>query len=446
MNKSFYLFFAGICVVYACNHQDFMANDTELVYAIAKTTPSRNINEYILPDGSDLSAIPNQDKKNLLNADKIALGKMLFFEPGIGLVGKNTALRQTYSCASCHVPNKGFTPGRYQGVADGAIGFGISGESRFKSPLYQGDDVDAQGARPLTMHNLAYVTNALWAGAFGSYGTNVGTEKAWRHDTLTEINFLGLEGLEANNIRALQVHRQLMNKTIADTLGYKALFDKAFPETPEPERYTLQTTAFAIAAYFRSILTNQAPFQRWLKGEQNAMTQQQKDGALVFFGTAKCTNCHQGPALNQMTYQAVGVKNLYQSNYLVFRTGATDKRNFGRGGFTGNAEDMHKFKVPQLYNLKNIGFYFHGASKTTLEEVVDYFDKGIPENKDVPTSQISIAFEPLNLTPKEKTDLVEFLKNGLFDPNISRYVPQRVMSGKCFPNNDLISKLEMKCN
>lgn len=446
MNKLKYLVFLGVCIVYACTHQDFITDDSELINVIAKTASSGNINEYILPDGINLSAIPNQDKKNLLNAEKVALGKMLFYEPGIGLVGKNSTLRQTYSCSSCHVPENGFTPGRFQGVADGAIGFGRLGESRFKSPLYAGDDVDAQGARPLTMHNLAFVTNALWAGNFGSFGTNVGTEKAWHQDTLTEINFLELEGLEANNMRALQVHRQMMNEAIADTLGYKQLFDKSFPDIPQSERYSLKTAAFAIAAYFRTIITNQAPFQRWLKGEKNAMTQQQKDGAMVFFSKAECTNCHRGPALNLMSYQALGVNNLYQSGYLVFRTGPSDKRNFGRGGFTGVAEDMHKFKVPQLYNLKNVGFYFHGASKRSLEDVVEYFDKGIPENKDVPESQIAEAFKPLNLTAKEKADLVEFLKNGLYDPNIQRYVPQRVMSGKCFPNNDLISKIDMKCN
>lgn len=442
MNKIIYLLFISMCIIYSCTHEDFITNDEELIHAISKTG---DIEDYIMPDGNDLSAIPNQDKKNPLTPEKVALGKMLFFEPGIGVDGKNIALRQTYSCSSCHVPEKGFAPGRFQGIADGAMGFGNSGESRFKSPLYQGDDVDAQGARPLTMHNLAYVTNTLWAGNFGTFGTNVGTESAWRQDSLTEINFLGLEGLEANNIRALQVHRQFMNKSIADTLGYKPLFDKAFPTVAESERYTLQTTAFAIAAYFRTILTNQSPFQKWLRGDRNAMTQQQKDGAKIFFSKAQCTNCHQGPALNQMTYQALGVYNLYQSNYLVFRTDATDKRNFGRGGFTGRTEDMHKYKVPQLYNLKNIGFYFHGASKRSLEEVVEYFDQGIPENKNVPHSQISDAFRPLNLSIKEKEDLVEFLKNGLYDPNISRYVPTRVMSGKCFPNNDLISKLDMNC-
>ena len=106
---------------------------------------------------------------------------------------------------------------------------------------------------------------------------------------------------------------------------------------------------------------------------------------------------------------------------------------------------MHKFKVPQLYNLKNVGFYFHGASKRSLEEVVEYFDRAIPENKEVPASQISPFFKPLNLTLREIKDLSEFLKNGLYDPNTNRYVPKSVMSGMCFPNNDALSKSDMGC-
>ena len=66
----------------------------------------------------------------------------------------------------------------------------------------EGDEVDAQGARPLPTINLAYVSNALWAGAFGSFDVNEGTESVWNQDTLIEINFKGFKGLEANNQRA----------------------------------------------------------------------------------------------------------------------------------------------------------------------------------------------------------------------------------------------------
>lgn len=127
-------------------------------------------------------------------------------------------------------------------------------------------------------------------------------------------------------------------------------------------------------------------------------------------------------------------------------TGPSDKRNFGRGGFTGLPEDMYKFKVPQLYNLKNTGFYFHGASKQSLREVVEYFNNGIPENPDVPAGQIAAQFRPLGLTGQEMTDLVEFLENGLYDPNLERYAPVQTLSGNCFPNNDPLSRVETGCN
>jgi cytochrome c peroxidase len=282
----------------------------------------------------------------------------------------------------------------------------------------------------------------------GSFDVNTGTESVWNQDTLVEINFKGLKGLEANNARALIVHRQVVNKAVTDSLGYTAMFDEAFPEIPANQRYTRETAAFAIAAYFRTILTNQAPFQRWLKGEKNAMSDQQKRGALLFFGKAGCASCHNSPSLNSVPHEffALGVHDLYQSGFDVFRTGPTDKRNFGRGGFTGQTADQHKFKVPQLYNLRDVGFYFHGASKRSLREVVEYFNRGIPENPNVPASQISGFFRPLGLTDAEVDDLTEFLANGLFDPNMDRYVPASVMSGNCFPNNDPLSRVEMGCN
>ena len=422
--------------------------DTPLEEVLNQKSVTGSYSGYIMPESTDFANLPNQDPKNPVTAEKVELGRLLFFETGLGLENKYPASKQAYSCSSCHVPSRGFTAGRFQGIADGAVGFGTSGEGRSKNPVYFGHEVDAQGARPLPTINTTYVTNALWAGTFGSFDVNVGTENVWNQDTLIAINHEQLMGLEANNARALIVHRQVINKTVTDQLGYTQMFDAAFPDIPQNIRYSRKTGAFAIAAYFRTILTNRAPFQRWLKGEQAAMTAQQKKGAMVFFGKAGCANCHNSPSLNAFPHRffALGVNNLYQSQYEVFATGPADKRNIGRGGFTGKDEDMHKYKVPQLYNLRDAGFYFHGASKRTLEEVVDYFDKGVAENPTVPKSQLSSSFKPLGLTNKEKADLVEFIKNGLYDPNIERYVPSVVMSGNCFPNNDYWSKIDLGCN
>lgn len=430
-----------------CTH-DYVADlDLDLTNSLNTNSKTGSYQGYIMPSSTDYASLPNQDPKNPVTAEKVALGKMLFFETGIGLEPKYPVSKQAYSCSSCHIPERSFTAGRFQGIADGAVGFGISGEKRKKNPYYDGSEVDAQGARPLPVINTTYVTNALWAGTFGSFGVNTGTESVWSQDTLVEINYKGLMGLEANNERALIVHRQLINKQITDSLGYTAMFDEAFPEIPESERYTRQTAAFAIAAYFRTILTNEAPFQNWLKGDVTAMTEQQKRGALLFFGKAGCVSCHNSPSLNSdpHLFFSLGVNNHYQTGYSVFRTDRHDKRNLGRGGFTGREEDMNQFKVPQLYNLKDFGFYFHGASKTSLKDVVEYFNNGIPENKDIPGTQITPLFRPLHMTQDEMDDLTEFLTNGLYDPNMLRYKPELTMSGNCFPNNDLQSRMDMGC-
>lgn len=451
MKRKFIIFtlFVSTLYILSCQHEPNLETnlDRNLEALLDQKSKTGSYEGFVLPESNDYAALPNQDPKNPVTEAKVKLGQMLFFETGLGLENKYPASKVAYSCSSCHIPARGFTAGRFQGVADGAIGFGASGEGRIKHQAYTGDEVDAQGARPLPVINTTFVSNALWAGTFGSTGVNVGTESVWHQDTLVEINFQGLQGLEANNARALVVHRQVINKAVTDSLGYTQMFDVAFPEIPVSERYSRKTGAFAIAAYFRTILTNRAPFQRWLKGEKSAMTTQQKEGAMLFFGKAGCANCHNSPSLNTFPHQffALGVNNLYQSGFNVFRTGAADRRNLGRGGFTYKEEDMHKFKVPQLYNMKDIGFYFHGASKKSLREVVEYFNAGVPENPLVPVSQLSPLFHPLNLTDDEIDDLVAFLENGLHDPDLTRYAPQKVLSGNCFPNNDPVSKTDMGC-
>ena len=430
----------------SCKYEPvYTQQDLDLESSIKTHSKTGNINWFIMPESSDYANFPNQDPKNPVTKAKVELGNLLFFETGIGIAPKKAVSMATYSCSSCHIPEKNFTAGRFQGIADGGIGYGILGSGRFKNPTYDGTEVDAQGARPLPVINLSYVRNALWNGAFGSFGMNEGTESVWGvGDTLTKINLENREGLEAVITRALIVHRQVINKDILDKLGYTAMFDKAFPDLNEQERYSPQAASHALAAYFRSIYTNQAPFQKWLKGDKSAMTVEQKNGAALFFGKAKCVNCHNGPSLNGQRFAAVGVKDLDQIGETVFKT--NDGRSKGRASFTLDNNDLYKFKVPELYNMKGNDFYFHGASKHNLKDVVQYFNYALPENPNVTTERLDPFFKPLGLTEKEVNDLTEFIENGLFDPNLIRYKPSSVMSGNCFPNNDTRSKLEMGCN
>ena len=78
-------------------------------------------------------------------------------------------------------------------------------------------------------------------------------------------------------------------------------------------------------------------------------------------------------------------------------------------------------------------------------EVVDYFNAGIPENNRVPSEQIATQFHPLNLSQEEIDNLVEFLKHGLYDKGYDRFVPDEILSGNCFPNNDPASREALGC-
>ena len=436
-----------ICTLIAACTKDKVYLDTPLDQLLAsslvRASKTSSIDHFILPDANDFASIP-QDPRNPLNQDKVELGKMLFFETGIALSPTKEAGKKTYSCASCHVPSAGFRPGSPQGIADGGIGFGYNGENRTKLAAYRDFEMDVQGVRPLSVLNVAFVENTTWNGRFGSTGVNVGTEDRWDLDPALHLNEEGFAALETQNIEGLEVHRMEITEEVLDDYGYRTHFDVAFSDVEESERYSKKSAAFAISAYLRTLLSNQAPFQEYLKGDKEAMTEQEKKGALVFFSDAKCYHCHKEKNLGANEFYALGVDDLYKTG-VAFNTSAEDKRNLGRGEYTGDPLDNHKFKIPQLYNLADAPFYFHGSSKYTLKEVVNYFNDGIPENEDVPAEQIARQFKPLDLTPQQVEDLTVFLETGLRDPNLNRYVPEAVLSGNCFPNNDLFSKIELGC-
>ena len=441
MKKTLIPFIILICIFSCTKYELLDTLDAELKSRLRAISPTNSESHFILPNSSDLRSIP-QSEHNPLTYEKVELGKLLFFETGFAQSPRYPEGQGTYSCATCHVPEMGFVPGNHQGIADGGLGFAAS---RFKSSQYNGNEIDAQGARPLSVLNVAYVTNTMWNGKFGANHANVGTEHVWEEEKGTRNNFLGFDGLEAQNIEGVITHRMVYTPESVADLGYKEMFDAAFEDIPTTERYSELTASFALSAYLRTLLTTDAPFQNWLKGDEDAMTDRQKKGAMLFFGKAGCYRCHQGPALNAVKFYALGVRDLHEYSG-TFNTSADDKRNLGRGGFTQEEADLYKFKVPQLYNLKNAGFYFHGSSKNNIWGVVEYFNEAIPENPEVPASQIAAEFHPLDLTTIEIDALVNFLEDGLLDPNVERFVPQEVISGYCFPNNDYESKEALGCN
>lgn len=435
-----------ILSLFGCVKDEVVSSlDTQLERTLLRLSENASMSDYMLPDGSSLAGIP-AGIGNAITPEKVELGKLLFYETALGRDAIREGNLRTFSCSSCHVPEAAFTAGAAQGIADGGLGFGEFGQGRQMDGEYQEDEIDAQGARPLSMLGVAYVTNSMWAGRFGARGSNAEVEQVWGvFDPSTEVNHLGLDGLEAQNIEGTIVHRMSTDAYLLDTLGYRGLFNRAFPNFEGEAKYGRIAMSFALSAYLRTLMPNKAPWQEWLRGDKDALTESQKRGAQLFFGKAGCYRCHNGPALNGNTFHAVGVRDLCDVPGGALRTGIDDTRNLGRGDFTRRNEDLYKFKVPQLYNVKDMPFYFHGSSHTDLREVVEYFNAGIPDNERVPTANISDFFHPLNLTDTEVNELTEFLAEGLYDADLQRYVPEQVLSGNCFPNNDAQSRSDMGC-
>ncbi|MCB0760652.1 MAG: cytochrome-c peroxidase [Flavobacteriales bacterium] len=419
--------------------------DKVLTDALMDASNGEGLEFFMMPASNDLAGIP-QDPLNPLSNAKVQLGKLLFHETGLARSPKlEDEGLQTYSCSSCHHAWAGFQANMQQGIGEGGLGFGIAGEGRIPNPMYPLDSIDVQPLRTPSAMNQAYQKVMLWNGQFGATGPNQGTEALWDPATPVWNNQFGLEGLETQAVAGLTVHRMNMNEEVCQDFSlYEDLFDVSFPGWPQETRYTARTAGMAIAAYERTLLSNEAPFQLWLQGDAGAMTNSEKRGAALFFGKAECSSCHTGPALNTMTFYALGMNDM-EGPGTYGGAGSENVANKGRGSFTQDPADDYKFKTPQLYNLKDSPFYGHGGTFTSVREVIEYKNNATAENANVPGSQLADQFHPLGLTDSEIDDLVNFIENALYDDNLLRYVPTDLPSGNCFPNADPISQIDQGC-
>ncbi len=426
------------------------ALDAHLRRTILRATGGKGLVHLQLPESHQLGRIP-QDPKNRMTPQKVALGQFLYHETALAVDNVRPEGREAYSCASCHFAQAGFQANVPQGIAEGGSGFGLAGEGRVPHAAYALDQPDVQPIRTPTVMNGAFQELMLWNGQFGGVGGNLGTEAQWTAGSPKESNFLGLHGLETQAHAGMKVHRMVSIEAsrVATIPEYIALFKAAFPGDRNP--INRLNSALAIGAFERTVLANRTPWQRWLRGDIAAMTDDEKRGAILFFGKAGCVECHNGPALNSMTFHALGMNDLdgaYDpSRVNLVPTGGTipDGVRQGRGGFTTREADFFKWKTPQLYNLESSPFYGHGASFGTVRQVVEYKNAAIPQNAVVPDGQLASAFIPLGLKPHEIDDLVAFLQTGLYDADLMRYVPTRLPSGNCTPVNDPQARIDLGC-
>jgi cytochrome c peroxidase len=288
--------------------------------------------QYLRP-----AAIP-YPKNNPYSRTKEDLGRALFFDP----ILSGARVR---SCASCHNPELSWGDGEPRAI----------GENQVRLPL-----------RSPTLLNIAWVPRLGWDGHFRD---------------LESVAMGPITGQTNMNLP----ERELVARLTAIP-GYKTAFDAAFGQGD----LTTEKIEQALATFERSIVSAQAPFDRWIAGDQTAISAAAKRGFALFNGKANCAVCHSGWSFTDAAFHDIGV---------------AKANDLGRGSlFPSSVKLQHAFKTPTLRDVSRRAPYMHDGSVPNLAAVIDLYDRG---GIDRPSRDNEVR--PLNLQKREKDDLIAFL-------------------------------------
>ena len=267
------------------------------------------------------------------------LGKMLFFDPRL-------SGNKDLNCASCHNPSFGY-------------------EVPLKTPI--GTTKTPLKRQAPTLLNGAWITSFFWDG-------RAKTLEEQAKGPITADDEMGAKfPVIITRLKAIE--------------EYKHWFATLFPR----QGLTKDAILTAIATYERTIVSGWAPFDRWVEGDEQALTAAQKRGFQVFNGQGRCASCHSGWLFSDNQFHDIGLP-------------ATD---IGRGRFDrDNIFAKFAFKTPNLRNLSHRAPYMHDGSIATLEQVIELYDSG-----GVKRLSRSPMIVPLNLSDQQKSDLLAFLQS-----------------------------------
>ncbi len=305
----------------------------------AQSPPAGTPYELKIPLGLPPLEIPAD---NPMTVEKIELGKMLYFDKRVSKDG-------TISCATCHDPQMAWAE---------------------HTPTSKGIHEQIGGRNAPTVINAAYAAAQFWDG---------------RAATLEDQAV----GPVANPIEMGNTMEGMIQNLEAIP-QYREMFQKVFGTGVTPENF-----AKAVAAFERTVLSGDSPYDRFKAGQEDALTDAQKRG-LELFENSGCADCHTPPLFSSYEYYNAGV--------------GMDKENpdEGRKAVTGEDHDMGAFRVPSLREVANTAPYFHDGSAATLEEAVALMAAG---GKDNPHRSVEFdTVREAQLTPEQQKDIVEFLK------------------------------------
>ncbi|MDX2032990.1 MAG: di-heme enzyme [Blastocatellia bacterium] len=316
--------------------------------------------------------------ENPMSVAKVELGRHLFYDPRL-------SVNEKQSCASCHEQARAFTDGKARAV-------GTTGETHPRSSM--------------SIVNIAYTPVLTWA--------NPNMKQLERQALVPMFGEhpveLGLAGRENELLAKLKSEPR-----------YRQLFPAAFAGEADP--ITIDNITRAIAAFERTLISGDSPYDRYLNGERAAISASAKRGEALFFSERlECFHCHGGFNFSQTTDhvgKAFAEIEFHNTGlYNLDGKGAFPKDNPGTFEITQRPEDVGRFRAPTLRNIAVTAPYMHDGSIPTLDAVLDHYAAGgrtirTGEYKGVGSGNPnkSSFVKGFRLTPREKQDVLNFLRS-----------------------------------
>jgi cytochrome c peroxidase len=333
---------------------NFTANKSGRYYSTIKKN-----NSLFAPSNFDVNKYLDDNKTSF---ERIELGRKLFFDTQLSIDNKR-------SCATCHRPDKAFTDGLKTSVA-----------------------LDGHSALPRnapTLWNVALQRNLFLDNRSRSLENQV------------------MQVL--NNKKEMHGSAQAAAEKIIIQKEYTEIYKKAYENAPLSE--AANNICNAVACFERTLIALNSKFDMHMNG-QKKMLANEIDGFNLFMGKAKCGTCHFAPLFNgskppRYYYTESEVIGTPQKNV---KQNASIDIDEGRFAITGLPMHKYAFKTPTLRNVALTAPYMHNGVFTTLEQVVDFYNAGGGKGLKIAPKNQTLPFDKLNLTKKEKSNLVLFMK------------------------------------
>lgn len=294
-----------------------------------------------------LATLPQDNAANPLTAAKVDLGRRLFFDP---ILSRD----ESVSCASCHQPSHGL-------ASPDALAIGIGGK---------------QGRRNApSLFNRGYGKLHFWDG---------------RAPTLEEQSLQPISNPDEMGDDLARILQRLQ-----DHAEYPRVFAEAFGD-PESGASVINSDrlAAALAAFQRCLVIGDSPVDRFRAADVKELSMEARQGLWIFESRGRCWQCHSGDNFSDEKFHNTGV------------SFGSATRDTGRADITHDPQDRYRFKTPSLRGVAETAPYMHDGSVKTLEDVVEFYNRGGATND----PELSPLIRPLNLSADERRYLVQFLR------------------------------------